>query len=94
MLRWLISSWRRWRARRARAAAFEQLESLLRRLPSARNDHERTRIADEARDVLNALEHGGVVTSEERLALGRDWLGRFVATRMPAQFSQEKREAN
>jgi hypothetical protein len=44
--------------------------------------------------VLNALEHGGVVTAEERLALGRDWLGRFVATRMPAHFSQEKREGN
>jgi len=63
-------------------------------LPSARNDHERTRIVDEARDVLNALERAGAVTAEERLALGRDWLGRYVAARMPAQFSREGCEGN
>ena len=61
---------------------------------TARNDHERTRIVDEARAVLNALEHAGAVTAEERLALGRDWLGRYVAARMPAQFSQEGSEGN
>ena len=94
MLHWLFSPWQRWRVRRARAAAFEQLESLLRLLPSARNDHERTRIVDEARDVLNALERAGAVTAEERLALGRDWLGRYVAARMPAQFSREGCEGN
>jgi len=63
-------------------------------LPSARNDHERPRIVHEARDVLNALERAGAVTAEERLALGRDWLGRYVAVRMPAQFSPEGREGN
>jgi len=84
----------RWRTRRARAAAFEHLESLLRQLPSARNDHERTKIVDEARDVLNALERAGAVTAEERQALGRDWLGRYVAARMPAQFSREGCEGN
>ena len=46
-------------------------------LPSARNDHERTRIVHEARDVLNALERAGAVTAEEWRALGRDWLGRW-----------------
>ena len=72
----MISATRwRWRVRRARAAAFEQLESLLRLLPSARNDHERTRIVDEARDVLNALERASAVTAEEWRALGRGWLG-------------------
>jgi len=58
-------------------------------LPSARNDHERTRIVHEARDVLNALERAGAVTAEEWRALGRDWLGRCVAARMPAQFSRQ-----